>query len=732
MQIAIYGKGGIGKSTVSANLSAALGMCGRRVLQIGCDPKHDSTRLLHHGRRIATVLDYLLNTPPDMQRIDDVLLKGFSGVHCVEAGGPRPGMGCAGRGILTAFDFLEKHHVISQFDDVVYDVLGDVVCGGFAVPVRKQYAQAVYLVTSAEAMSIYAANNILQGIRNLSPGEHRIAGIIYNSRSLGDDAKRVEAFAQAVGLPICARIPRSDAFAQAEQRAVTLVEDAPESLEAKIFLALAQQIAHGSALYEAAPLDEEQMECFMRTGESRRTPAFEAKASTIPEKAAPPAPEGSSFVPAQKRALSDPFSRIPLYGCAFNGAVALSIHVKDAAILCHSSKNCVWFSNNGFTAYSRRGMFERGMIYPAFIPQNFETTDITMQDAVFGGVAHAREKALSLVKRGAKNIIAITSCIPGLSGDDLSPIQEELRSLGCRMYIVRTDGVEAGDYNEGMALCYKTLARQAVQRDVAPDPMSINIVYEHTISALADQNFEAVKSMLDALGIRVNCRFVCATSMQDIENFLAAPYCIMAREDVLGQEIKKLFEDEYGCKFLPGTLPRGFAETADWIRLLGRLYGKEKAAEALIARQRADYLHMIEQIKPRYCDKRAIISLSNGNNDWLFELAQDLELNVARLFIRGKKGDENPAWNQRFSAHWANDRETLMDAVEELQPDILLTNDSLAAEFSENLCVINLPRDQAVGFFAGATAAQEWTRIIENTVEGSWKHDRAIFEKYHC
>ena len=127
MQIAVYGKGGIGKSTISANLTAALAVCNSKVLQIGCDPKHDSTRLLHHGQKITTILDYLLNTPEDEQNLADVLIPGFLDTGCIEAGGPRPGMGCAGRGILTAFDFLNKCHAIEKYDQVIYDVLGDVV-----------------------------------------------------------------------------------------------------------------------------------------------------------------------------------------------------------------------------------------------------------------------------------------------------------------------------------------------------------------------------------------------------------------------------------------------------------------------------------------------------------------------------------------------------------------------------------------------------------------------------
>ena len=165
-EIAIYGKGGIGKSTVCANLAVALAQTGQRVLQIGCDPKHDSTRLLTGGRRLPTVLDYLKDVPEEQARTEEVLREGVLGVGCIEAGGPRPGVGCAGRGIISAFEFLERRRVKERYDVVLYDVLGDVVCGGFAVPIRREYANAIFLVTSGEFMSLYAANNILRGIRN--------------------------------------------------------------------------------------------------------------------------------------------------------------------------------------------------------------------------------------------------------------------------------------------------------------------------------------------------------------------------------------------------------------------------------------------------------------------------------------------------------------------------------------------------------------------------------------
>ena len=244
IKAAIYGKGGIGKSTTVSNLSAALADQGLRVMQIGCDPKADSTILLRHGAKLPTVLD-TVNRKKNEFELEEICLQGYGGVVCVEAGGPTPGFGCAGRGIVTALEKLEqkKAYEVFQPDIVFYDVLGDVVCGGFSMPMRGGYADKVFVITSGENMAIHAAANIAVAIDGFKGrGYAELGGIILNRRNVKDEDAKVEELAKDIESKIIGTLSRSDTVQEAEDLGKTVVEAFPDSEMAEEYRVLARQI----------------------------------------------------------------------------------------------------------------------------------------------------------------------------------------------------------------------------------------------------------------------------------------------------------------------------------------------------------------------------------------------------------------------------------------------------------------------------------------------------------
>ncbi|MCH4167160.1 MAG: nitrogenase iron protein NifH [Megasphaera sp.] len=247
LKLAIYGKGGIGKSTMTSTLAASFAYLGKRVIQIGCDPKADSTFNLLGGKPVEPVMNYMREHDEDPQCIEDISRKGYGGVLCIETGGPTPGLGCAGRGIIATFALLEDLGLFERFqpDVVLYDVLGDVVCGGFAAPIREGYAEEVLIVTSGEKMALYAANNINTAVENFADRSYaKVRGIILNRRNIPDEEQKVREFAKKTGLCIIGDIPRSDEINHYEEEGKTVIEGDPELPISQTFLGLATTLLH--------------------------------------------------------------------------------------------------------------------------------------------------------------------------------------------------------------------------------------------------------------------------------------------------------------------------------------------------------------------------------------------------------------------------------------------------------------------------------------------------------
>ncbi len=243
-QIAFYGKGGIGKSTTSQNTLAALAELGQKILIVGCDPKADSTRLILHAKAQDTILSLAAEagSVEDLE-IEMVMKTGFKDIRCVESGGPEPGVGCAGRGVITSINFLEENGAYEGIDYVSYDVLGDVVCGGFAMPIRENKAQEIYIVMSGEMMAMYAANNIAKGIlKYANSGGVRLGGLVCNERQTDKELELADSLAKKLNTTLIHFVPRDNVVQHAELRRMTVLEFAPESKQAEDYRQLAPKI----------------------------------------------------------------------------------------------------------------------------------------------------------------------------------------------------------------------------------------------------------------------------------------------------------------------------------------------------------------------------------------------------------------------------------------------------------------------------------------------------------
>lgn len=262
-QCAIYGKGGIGKSTTTQNLVAAMAEAGKKIMIVGCDPKADSTRLILHAKAQNSIMQMASDagSVEDLE-LEDVLKVGYRDIKCVESGGPEPGVGCAGRGVITAINFLEEEGAYTDdLDFVFYDVLGDVVCGGFAMPIRENKAQEIYIVCSGEMMAMYAANNIAKGIvKYANSGSVRLAGLICNSRQCAREDELIMELARQMGTTMIHFVPRDNVVQRAEIRRMTVIEYEPTANQADEYRTLAQKIINNKNFIIPTPITMDELE----------------------------------------------------------------------------------------------------------------------------------------------------------------------------------------------------------------------------------------------------------------------------------------------------------------------------------------------------------------------------------------------------------------------------------------------------------------------------------------
>ena len=754
-QIAVYGKGGIGKSTLSANISAALSLNNKRILQIGCDPKHDSTKLLMRGFSIPTVLDYIKTKSPLEYRKSDILFEGFGKIGCIEAGGPKPGVGCAGRGIITAFELLETLHIKDNYDMIVYDVLGDVVCGGFAVPIRREYSDSIFIVTSGEYMSLYAANNILRGIQNYDEDRPRLLGILYNSRNVKNEDDRVYKFAEAVKLPVFARIPRDDIFARAEKANVTVLEltQNEENPVADIFKDIAKRICEGTEHFSANPLTDDELEALILSNEGAITKASHS-ASSSPKQEEEDTPSCicesaescevyTGISSCQEESTSDydaPYLSKnvirdePLHGCAFNGAMTMSSNLKDAVILAHSPKSCTYLSIQTISSAGRRTLFERGNILPSSLIPNVLSTDMSETDMVFGGSENLLSKVKSIQnsKSPPPAIVIVSSCPSGIIGDDIDDALS-LSTERTKIVTVKAEGNLTGDYLQGMLMAYTSLAKQIIDRSVEKRERTVNIVFEKVVARNTEMNFQRLKTFLARMNISVNCRFLCNTSYASLRDFCSAELNLLAYRDYTGKILEDFFIKEYGVSFFEKQFPIGFKETSDWLLALGKHFDASDEAKSIISENEFIYQNRIKSVRPKLEGKKLMIITYNHELDWILNAALDCGMKIVKICVLNFSQDEG------FRSSLSEidgievvenyDRDERSSDIKRLKPDIILSNYEPVSEQSYITDTIPMCPDN--GFFTGLEMVERWSRLFSKSKEGEWLNDRKLFDKYY-
>ncbi len=599
-KLSVYGKGGVGKSTVSSNISYLLSKKGLSVLHIGCDPKHDSTRLLTDGKSQKTFLDCMSD------KDCDPIVQGSNGISCLECGGAEPGIGCAGKGMSAMFSFIEEH-TPENTDIRVCDVLGDVVCGGFGVPMRRANVDGILIVVSEDFMSLYAANNILRGIRNLN-GTDCILGLVLNSR-YPENAKRIEIFSKATGVPVIGTLSQSRAYANSEARGKTLSELYPDSEPVKEMEVIAEVVLKAlSGEYKpvsANPLNDEAM-------------TDVAAMHDVTDTSAPKQRINCSFDTVDEVRGLVYKSNQAMPACTSHGAVHFLHPIQDAAIVLHGPRNCAWLMSYAWERDATHSILMENVR----VADNLYSTGMDV-NSVFGG---DRDALYNTVRKayddGFRTVFVVLTCTAETIGTDIQGECERISFPGLRVIPVKPDIrslISKFGTREGAMAAVSSL-----MKDV---PKEKGAVCLGMMSRIAEDKYDLsfLKELLGAFGLHLKYIFPGKINVEGIEDLQSCEYLIVPSRGFASREVERHFSGN--MKILRLEPLMGMYGVREWCSALEKVTGI--SGKEFIERAEEEYRKQTEPLREELAGKKAVIYERSGMTfNPLIDTIYDLDMDI--------------------------------------------------------------------------------------------------------